>query len=214
MPERASLEELREFCNTVRNAGGANPLDALLNAVPEEPNECLIARNLNFSCEVNGVSGNGYSKEVLDRLGVDSSPWAMIVTDEGLAKKISSAIDSEYKTVESALDEFSYQILLPSKIGEVASQFDYTYQEAYGPQLFNDDNEEIDTELLALIDEFNKTNLAEGIIECIQYEEYNPHDLNPEIQAIVADNLKELGFDEIVKQYDNAESEDRELALA
>lgn len=48
----ATEEELLEFVNKGRKAGGANLLEALLPSVPSESSECLIANALNFSCAV------------------------------------------------------------------------------------------------------------------------------------------------------------------
>lgn len=48
-------EELLEFANKIRNAGGANIIEAFMPSVVGEPESCLIANALNFSCSVNPV---------------------------------------------------------------------------------------------------------------------------------------------------------------
>lgn len=149
--ERASLEQVREFCNTVRKAGAANPLDALLEAVPQESNACLIAKNLNFSCQVGGPTSHldDYSYEVRKRLGFTpperfaaEEVWAMIVEDQVLADKISEAIQSEYKTINTRYGN-KYEILLPYKLGLVAAAYDRVYDEFMSGQEIASEDEEL-----------------------------------------------------------------------
>lgn len=52
MSRMATATELLSFCNRVREAGGADPLPALLESLPGSPRACLIARGLNFNCAV------------------------------------------------------------------------------------------------------------------------------------------------------------------
>ncbi len=99
---RASPEEVLEFCNRVRAAGGADPLPALLPGDPNNPNTCLVARNLNFDCRI-------LPKEFL------SSTWKMYVNDAALAKRIANALDLEHE---------DNAVTLPPKIGQVARDFD------------------------------------------------------------------------------------------
>lgn len=54
----ATEQELLDFANAIRKAGGANALEALLPSTPGDPKACLIANALNFSCEVGGLSMN------------------------------------------------------------------------------------------------------------------------------------------------------------
>jgi hypothetical protein len=44
MPKRATLQETLDFANKVREAGGADALDALMPSSPQEPGACLIAK--------------------------------------------------------------------------------------------------------------------------------------------------------------------------
>lgn len=108
MSERASLKELLEFANKVREAGGGNPIDALMPAVPEDSSQCLIAKNLNFNCKVDGFVGNGYS-------------WAMWLKDEATRDKISESLDLEKC---STSPEFEYGVVLPPEISQIAKDFD------------------------------------------------------------------------------------------
>ena len=52
MTRRMPLDELLKVCNEVRTAGGGSLLDALLPAVPADEDQCIIAKNMNFNCEV------------------------------------------------------------------------------------------------------------------------------------------------------------------
>lgn len=107
--KRATLAELKKFANKVRKAGGGNPLDALMPAVPADSSQCIIAKNLNFNCEV-GAIGDGY--------------WAMWIDDEVTRDKIAAAL--RLKPVEQEeIDECPiYGVELPVEIGEVARDFD------------------------------------------------------------------------------------------
>lgn len=136
--ELASVEELKDYCNKVREAGGGNPLDALLPAIPQEANECLIALNLNFSCEVDGVpkheagfyygslTGLEIWNEYSEQLGypeLADSVWHMQLYDENIAKKI--ATNLELPIVEPKDDNAGpWRILLPARIGLIAQSFD------------------------------------------------------------------------------------------
>lgn len=105
---RATFEETLAFANAVRKAGGGNPLDALMPAVPADASQCLIARNLNFNCRV-------------DCCGKDEG-WLMYVADPEIAKRIAASLDLEVDADES--DESETALLLPPEIGKVAGDFD------------------------------------------------------------------------------------------
>ncbi len=102
----ASPAEVLEFANKVRAAGGGNPLDALMPAVPADPHACLIARNLNFDCY---VDANGSGGE-----------WVMWVDDPEVRDKIASALNLK----KTNGDEHLYGVILPATIGRVADSFD------------------------------------------------------------------------------------------
>jgi hypothetical protein len=127
MSERATFEELLEFANKVREAGGGNPLDALMPAVPEDPQQCLIAKNLNFNCHVMPLDVDG------------NAPWCMILLNKDLRDRIADAMGLERTTQKvmpmsvgisiyvAALqpDRIEvYAVVLPDRIGQVASDFD------------------------------------------------------------------------------------------
>lgn len=126
---RASMKELHAFANRVREAGGGNPIDALMPAVPKDSTQCLIAKNLNFNCVVAGWGINAQD----EAKGIE---WSMTVEDESTAQKIADAIDSEVREVwsvdewdafrDSDFDEpAGYAIPLPAEIGQIAADFDY-----------------------------------------------------------------------------------------
>lgn len=117
--KRASLERLLDFANKVRAAGGGNPLDALMPAVPQDSTQCLIAKNLNFNCRV-------------DQGGIDDreSRWVMWVGDDAeLAHKIASHVHCTpvfQRRVEyfGEAPKNDYGVMLPPDIGQVAADFD------------------------------------------------------------------------------------------
>lgn len=108
---RASLGELLDFANRVREAGGGATLHALMPARPADPKLCLIARNLNFDCSVDG--GRGPNDE-----------WGMNVHDPVLANRIAEALDLELSPYNSTT------ILLPEQIGQVARDFDIMWDKS------------------------------------------------------------------------------------
>ena len=121
MTERATLSELHEFANAVREAGGGNPIDALMPAVPEDTSKCLIARNLNFNCEVMGADDYGVE---------DEDAWVMATDDREVRNRIAKALHlrklnrktNHYYDDETTPPE--YAVLLPKRIGKVAADFD------------------------------------------------------------------------------------------
>lgn len=131
--DRISLEELHRIANKVRAAGGGNPIDALMPAVPEEPTMCLIAKNLNFNCVVSGFD----DFEIRDFLKMDSggpTVWYMGVPTRELGRKISRAlgwklIDTEklvrpYRWGAKADGVSRWKLVLPPEIGRLAADFD------------------------------------------------------------------------------------------
>jgi hypothetical protein len=194
--ERATLSELREFCNVVREAGAANPLDAILEAIPEETSQCLIARNLNFSCLVSGVELDiNEQEELKEKWGceIDSDClWSMSVKDEELAKKIAEAINSIYLE-----DGPNWEIVLPRKIGNVANNFDVTYRNLPEVILGRVSLESIDEELVPLIDNEYLKQISRGIISEIEFNQFSTlkkEDINDEVIKLLGDNFSELGL--------------------
>src|SRR6185436_9308931 len=112
MSERATLDEVLEFANQVREAGAGNPLDALMPATPTASTECLVAKNLNFNCRVAADLDTGEA-------------WFMEVDDEALAKKIGESLNlSVYHEPRVFGGAGEWRITLPKNIGEVAADFD------------------------------------------------------------------------------------------
>lgn len=101
--KRASLETVLEFCNDVRYAGGANPLDALMPATPQNTQSCLIARNLNFDCKVTPTDEH----------------WVM-ETDKSVVDKIIDQLSDKWDIERYRNNAF----VLPKDIGQVAADFD------------------------------------------------------------------------------------------
>lgn len=122
MTARASFEELFEFANAVRAAGGGNPIDALMPAVPEVSTQCLIAKNLNFNCVVQG----------------DSDGWFMAVDDVEIRDRIADAlglekldgIDGEGDLNGEAIC-YDIGVRLPGPIAQIAKDFDRAMDIAY-----------------------------------------------------------------------------------
>lgn len=121
--KRASLEELLEFANAVREAGGGNPLDALMPAVPEDAKQCLIARNLNFNCTVRGADGvylkNGKA------IPSDNDTWIMYISDERIVRAVAKKLNLK-KVYYERWNEVDHPVgvLLPRRIGRIAYEFD------------------------------------------------------------------------------------------
>jgi len=115
-PKRATMDELLEFANAVREAGGGNPIDALMPAIPEDPTSCLIARNLNFNCVVNAQDG----------------AWYMAVPDAALRDRIADALGLakddatgfDYCPDDGEYEYLRCSVVLPPGIGQLAADFD------------------------------------------------------------------------------------------
>lgn len=128
--ERASVQEVIEFANTVREAGGGNIISELMPSDPNEPDSCLIANALNFNCSIRPDEDvvevedlwsyeNEYEEGGADLLY--HSEWCMFVENEELAQKISNAIGTKY-VVAPVIE--SYGVVLPDEIAYVAIAFD------------------------------------------------------------------------------------------
>lgn len=145
MPQTETPPELQhvlEFANKVRNAGGANPIDALMPSVPEDSSACLIARNLNFSCDVEPISflRAGTDIDNIDpRAHIHGDAWGMFVEDEDVLERIAEATGlpvvhapvltwtyDEGSDVEGsyAVDHLRSGIELPDELRDVAQSFD------------------------------------------------------------------------------------------
>jgi hypothetical protein len=110
------MKKLLKFANAVREAGGGNPLDALMPSVPQDPKRCLIAKNLNFNCEVVGHPD--------DNRVVVGNRWIMITTRD-IRDKIAAKLGLkpiDYRDEDTS--RMRYGVVLPRDIGQVASDFD------------------------------------------------------------------------------------------
>lgn len=128
MAERATLSELLEFANKVREAGGGNPLDALMPAVPQDASQCLIAKNLNFNCKVHHGPCGADGDEVFEGVRPEDDAWCMLIEDKALRNRIAEALDLpkvswHEKSWDGGRNTF-YAIELPKRIGAVAAEFD------------------------------------------------------------------------------------------
>lgn len=119
MAKRASLVEVLDFANKVRAAGGGNPIDALMPAVPEATTECLIAKNLNFNCSVKGTE---------DYTAVGENRWVMELTDKAIRDRIADSLGLARRNYQPTWDDARYAVVLPEKIGQVAADFDSVYE--------------------------------------------------------------------------------------
>lgn len=119
MSKRATLEEVKDFANRVRKAGGGNPLDALMPAVPQAMEECLIAKNLNFNCAVRPLTGYRYD---------DAKGWVMRVNDRETRDKIAHSLQLNVAE-DLGTNKYGprFGIVLPEKYALVAIAFDKVY---------------------------------------------------------------------------------------
>lgn len=147
--EVADNEELLNFANQVREAGGAGILDALIPSYPQESEACLIAKALNFDCSINDdlelwSKDEEYSvlfgtkhltSSISEDLGYNfrESVWSMHITIPSgsevrdKAHNIASKLNLPYSE-----EDYLVEILLPARIARAAVAFD-TWGEYKGP---------------------------------------------------------------------------------
>lgn len=142
---RATLEETHAFANAVREAGGGNPLDALMPAVPEDSTQCLIAKNLNFNCAVqpSGKTSDNF--------------WVMVVYDKEVRDRIASALGLRKINDPIALQQEDvevpvYGVRLPQEIANVAMAFDEWMDASH--QYHNYGRSYLDEDTERLLEEF------------------------------------------------------------
>lgn len=111
--------EVLDFCNKVREIGGADILDSLLPGTPGQKNTCLIARNLNFNCRIMPLGSHN-----------DPYSWVIEISDSNIATKIANEMELEYL--------YEGAIKLPLALAEVAIKFDNYSDVLYG-KLEHDD---------------------------------------------------------------------------
>lgn len=116
-------EELRDICNEVRAAGGADPIKELVAGIVSDPRSCLIARNLNFECFICEEPYIYPSMRILSeptRVG-----WVMVIDDYAIAQKISTKMG--WPLVDAffhAQDTSKPALKLPQDLAQSAIAFD------------------------------------------------------------------------------------------
>jgi hypothetical protein len=113
----ATSEELIEFVNRGRQAGGADVLDALLPSRPLQPHACLIANALNFGCEV----ACQYDMKKGHILRWPSGAWIWRMTLPFNTPRAKTMLVAEAMDLPVVED---YHLGLPEHIGNAARAFD------------------------------------------------------------------------------------------
>lgn len=115
---RASIDELLDFANEIRKAGGGELIDELLLSKPKDSNNCLIANALNFDCEVESCDDDNWA------MFTDSDLSITIADKVGLKKcfRQDEIWDEEYG--EFIEKEICAGVILPDNIKKVALAFD------------------------------------------------------------------------------------------
>jgi len=128
----ATEQELIEFVNKIREAGGADVIDALFPSYKSEPKSCLIARALNFQCEVNGTNKpHSWARDYPELIGLymttarwlesNNYIWVMKVHHGSEFQSINKAEEIAEKL---NLPRVENELLLPEPIGNAAEAFD------------------------------------------------------------------------------------------
>lgn len=117
--------EVLDFCNRVRQAGGANILNDLLPGIPLDSSACLIAHNLNFDCEITpqGGSHSDYNGWVMKIRGSEAEEIEQIAND--ISNEMDMAIVNE--GISFSGSRF-FHLKLPSELAEVAAKFDNVWE--------------------------------------------------------------------------------------
>lgn len=135
----ASKEELLAYANRIRQAGGADALDALLPAKAGDAKRCLIARALNFGCTVGALTDEEYTD--------GSYVWYMETPDADTTRRLACAMRARTLWItdldHKVSDEYPSRgpspargdrlvMLLPKRIGNAAHAFDDRHPEFKG----------------------------------------------------------------------------------
>jgi len=128
--KRASFQELLEFANRVREAGQGEFISALMPAIPQAAKSCLIAKNLNFGCEISPLDLHNPFINSFDPSDESNKyTWGMFVDDEKLAKSIGKAMNLPVRTGRN-----KWIIALPEEIAQVARDFDNAMELLISPE--------------------------------------------------------------------------------
>lgn len=119
----ATEQELLEFCNRVREAGGAEVLEALLPSRQGNANSCLIATSLNFGCSVGPNHDTKLDVEDYKYSNYAYGEWHMrlpVGMEQERMEKIAEAAGGELHS-----EHYYYPyVVLPEHIGHAAGAFD------------------------------------------------------------------------------------------
>lgn len=129
MREMATEQEVLEFCNAVRKAGGGSAIQGLFPSIPQKTTQCLIAKGLNFGCAVGPYEGgmehpdaplaNMESEDVRGAAGLDEAPWVVEFDDPAVARRVATELD-----LFGGYAGANGMVVLPDRIAAVASTFD------------------------------------------------------------------------------------------
>lgn len=157
-------QEVLDFCNTVRTAGGADILDSLLPGIPLNSQSCLIANNLNFDCRIEPEAEpdnfEGWNMILTNEVR-DDVTGALVRHDESvnvleIAEKISEGsgmfVNYEMSTVDEAY------ITLDSDLAEVAYAFDNAHETyaSYRRGILNAEGAGLEDRVSELTEEYNE----------------------------------------------------------
>lgn len=141
MSDRATLDEVLDFANAVREAGGGNPLDALMPAIPQDSSQCLIARNLNFNCSVAATNART-TNPVIEGAVPEEETWVMEVNSKDIRDRIAESLDLEKLTTRRPSGMNQHFVILPVRIAAVAIAFDDVQEWIYLDEDINEDTGE------------------------------------------------------------------------
>lgn len=113
----ATEDELLDFCNRAREAGGADVLEALIPSEPGNPEACLIANAMNFGCSVGPDDYYSKGSTVQDRWYDWCMHFPPSVDYERIAE-IAETLDCEL------YPDNKRKMKLPVHIGNAAEAFD------------------------------------------------------------------------------------------
>lgn len=122
-----SEQELLKVCNQVREAGGVHTLTELEPGMDGEPDQCLIAINLNFDCEIDGRHLVEEDVEYQGEKYLDTSPkpWVMVIDSKEALHNIAEKMQWRIVTIEeSPLYPEQKALLLPKELALSAEAFD------------------------------------------------------------------------------------------
>lgn len=132
--EVADKTEILEFCNKVREIGGAEVLSALMPSTPNDSRACLVANNLNFNCIVVPKTNEKLEGSIPDVDTEVGEQWYMIIKDHSVLNKVSETLGLEVGCpytydFETESMRYSPGLKLPKHIGNAAYLFDNDHPE-------------------------------------------------------------------------------------